>query len=269
MGLMDIETMKQIEKELKKINPNIMLYGEGWNMETEIKEIAANMNNQDKLKSYAHFNDFYRDIMKGDLHGTNKGYIMGNNKNVADVLKVITGSSNLFNNINQSVNYLECHDNLTMYDRMILTSERKRKIKIYQDFANHLLAISRGVTFYHAGQEFYRSKKGDENSYKSSDKINRIKWQTKGVNIRKFKEIIKLRNENIELFNSKEFEITYNGDLIEYTIKKDKDQFNIYIKNDFKKDVIKTKNNLLFHSKKINKTNDEYTLRKPGVYIFS
>ena len=38
-----------------------------------------------------------------------------------------------------------------------------------------------------AGQEFLRSKNGDENSYKSSDAVNSIKWSTKATNLTTYK----------------------------------------------------------------------------------
>ena len=59
MGLLDIDTMLLIEKTLKNNNPYIMLYGEGWNMQTEIaQKKRANTHNQALLKGFAHFNDF-------------------------------------------------------------------------------------------------------------------------------------------------------------------------------------------------------------------
>ncbi|MCF7931976.1 MAG: type I pullulanase [Acholeplasmataceae bacterium] len=195
MGLMDLETMRQIEKTLKAINPNIMLYGEGWNMITEVptKE-QSNMANQARFKGIAHFNDQFRNTMKGALHGPEMGYAMGNKALAVKVPELLLGSPHLFLAPTQSINYVECHDNLTFYDKMLLAyGFEKDDFKHKADVANQLIAISQGIPFYHAGQEFYRSKKGVENSYKSPDEINMIHWRPRLESIRKLKKLLKIR----------------------------------------------------------------------------
>ena len=160
MGLLDVETMLEIDKELKKINPYIMLYGEGWNMPNEVPvKHRSNQNNQALFPNIGHFNDSYRNIMKGELHGPGLGYTMGNNHHEIKAMDAIIGSPQMFISPNQSLNYVECHDNMTYYDKMLLNCGYENpEYKVCQDFANHLIAISNGVPFYHAGQEFYRSR---------------------------------------------------------------------------------------------------------------
>ncbi|PKK92567.1 MAG: type I pullulanase, partial [Tenericutes bacterium HGW-Tenericutes-6] len=78
MGLLDVDTMLAIEKELKKVNPYIMLYGEGWNMPNEVPaKLRSNQNNQALFSNIGHFNDYYRNVMKGELHGPGLGFSMG------------------------------------------------------------------------------------------------------------------------------------------------------------------------------------------------
>ncbi len=198
MGLLDIETMVQIEAELKKRHPSIMLYGEGWNMITEVpNKMRSNMNNQASFPSFSHFNDFYRNVMKGELHGAGMGYTMGNRNLIHKAMDAIIGSPQLFTSPNQSINYVECHDNLTYYDKMLLSCGYEREeFKICQDFANHLIAISQGIPFYHAGQEMYRSKMGVENSYNSPDEINKITWNPKLEAIDKLRQLLKIRKRH-------------------------------------------------------------------------
>ncbi|MBE0700072.1 MAG: hypothetical protein IH571_00130, partial [Acholeplasmataceae bacterium] len=89
MGLLDLETMQQIETALKKIHPSIMLYGEGWNMPSEVPaRLRSNMANQAAFPKISHFNDSFRHVMKGELHGPGLGYAMGNHALVQKAMQV-------------------------------------------------------------------------------------------------------------------------------------------------------------------------------------
>jgi len=265
MGLMDIETMLKIEKELKKINPRIMLYGEGWNMDNALEpSLRSNMNNNKLFKSYAHFNDQYRNIMRGEQYNKNeRGYLSGNNKHIKRVPDLLKGSKNMFKTIKQTINYVECHDNHTLNDQMILAGVDKKDIKIYQDFANHVIAISKGIAFYHAGQELYREKDLINDSYNKPDSINSIKWKIPN-SITKFKEIIKIRKQYLNKDN-KIYNVKIDNNLIIINVD---NKLNIYLKNDFTKNSINEKNELIFNSQAYNKPNGNYELLMPGVYIF-
>lgn len=269
MGLMDIETMKQIQATLKNINPNIMLYGEGWNMETVIKDIAANQTNQSKLPEYAHFNDTYRDILKGELHGKDRGYLMGNNENIEKVMAVISGSDNIFNSAKQSINYIECHDNYTTFDRMKLTGEKDERIRDYIDFGSHLIAISNGIPFYHAGQEFYRTKYGVENSYKSSDYYNMIHWESKGEHIDRFRLVLKHRKENLNHYiNPDSVSFLFKKKTLYYETVSNNEIFIHILKNNYKKEKVKMTGDVLFNSKVYQRNKKNHLIiNKPGIYI--
>ncbi|MDY0277574.1 MAG: alpha-amylase family glycosyl hydrolase [Acholeplasma sp.] len=267
MGLLDLETMKEIEKELKVINPSILLYGEGWNMDNALKSSErSNINNNILFPYYGHFNDYYRNIMKGNLHTDELGYAFGNSDHLSDVKRVILGSKNIFKNPQQSLNYIECHDNLTFYDQMILAGISSENLKDFQDFANHALALSKGMIFYHAGQEFYRTKQLVENSYNSNDEINGIRWDF-GNEVIDLKKIIKIRNRYLNK-KGEALAIEKRDNLLLYTIKNDKNTIICYLKNDYLENVIHENGSLLFKSKDaINQTND-IIVNKPGVYIF-
>ena len=132
LGLMDIDTMLLIEKELKAINPKVMLYGEGWNMDNAVdKENRSHMHNYKKFPNYAHFNDTFRDTFRGTLHGKDFGYALGNQKLVKKALMVVTGSKGLFD---YQVNKLlcGCHDN---YTSRSYGPKYGARYKLLQDFA--------------------------------------------------------------------------------------------------------------------------------------
>lgn len=273
MGLLDIETMLEINYELKLINPNIMLYGEGWNMISEVPaKLRSNMNNQSQFSMIGHFNDFYRNTMKGELHGPGLGYAMGNQHLAQKAMDAIIGSPHMFTSPNQSLNYVECHDNMTYYDKMLLSCGYENpEFKVCQDLANHLIAISQGVPFYHAGQEFYRSKKGIENSYNSPDEINQIHWHTKEDGVKKLKQLLKLRKKH-RLYRqtsyNRQISISKDRHLIVYRLENDKELLVHYIKNTFEIEKLPlNQGKLIFPSQKA-LTNDQYIyVDKPGVYI--
>jgi pullulanase len=275
MGLLDLETMHEIEKSLKKINKNIMLYGEGWNMLTEVPaRQRSNMNNQQQFQTYAHFNDFYRNTMKGELHGPGLGYTMGNKNLTNKAMEAIIGSPHIFTSPNQSINYVECHDNLTYYDKMLLTCGFENpQFKDCQDFANHLIAISQGVPFYHAGQEFYRSKKGVENSYNSLDFINQIEWNVKENSISKLKKLLKIRKK-FKLYRQTSYSnlvsITKENNLIIYRLEDEKNILLHYIKNTIGLEKLDLhQGNLIFPSQDVLRNSKYFVVDKPGIYIIN
>lgn len=268
MGLMDIKTMQVIEKELKAINPHIMLYGEGWNIpNTFAPEERANMANQKKLKTYAQFNDQFRNHLKG----TNKfGYAMGNNDNFDILKESLLGSLNIFDSPNQSINYVECHDNYTFYDEIsIKTKYEEYKKWHYQDLATHLVLISQGIPFIHAGQEFYRTKKQVENSYKSPDEINMITWNHKLGSVDKIRELIKIR-KNHKIYtnsNAKVKTVEQKVGLVVFTLENGRERVIHYIQNDYQVRKIKLEGGqVLFASQDYLLEPSQIKISKPGVY---
>ncbi len=269
MGLMDIETMHQIEQELKLINPNIMLYGEGWNIpNTMPRDTRANINNQKQFKGYSHFNDQFRNHMKG----TNKfGYAMGNNEHFETLKNLLLGSLNIFDHPHQSINYVECHDNYTFYDEIsIKTDYDEYKKWNYQDFATHLVLISQGVPFIHAGQEFYRTKNKVENSYKSPDEINMVVWNHKLNSVEKLRELIQIR-KTYKIYtnsNAKTKEVIQKGGFVVYTLENHRQKITHYLQNDYqtRRITLEEGQEILFASQDFLLDKHHLKVSKPGVY---
>jgi len=273
MGLLDLETMSLIEKKLKEVNSNIMLYGEGWNMETEVSSRQrSNMYNQAKFPYYAHFNDYYRNTMKGDLNTDELGFAMGGNAS-KKAMKSIVGSPHMFTNPNQSINYVECHDNLTFYDRMIKNHGFELPdFKVAQDFVNHMIAISQGIPFYHAGQEFYRSKKGVENSYESSDHINKILWRPYEQSVKQLRKLLKIRKRyklyRLNRYDQNQVKIEKVDKLIIYTLEDKNYKLIHYIKNYFALEKLPlNEGKLIFPSQKAITEKNQLFIDQPGIYI--
>lgn len=177
MGIIDSKTMQEIEAELSSLYPNIYLYGEGWKMGTGLPEQKlAHQYNAYQLPTISFFNDHYRDTFKNIL--LNPYYILEHQQQ-EKVQDLLTGSINgHFIHPTQSLNYLECHDNATMYDYLNLKnpSMSRHDQKRAASFGLQLMLISQGPVFIHSGQEFFRTKDGLENTYNSPDSINQLDW---------------------------------------------------------------------------------------------
>ncbi len=180
MGLMDVETMRTIEKTLRAINPNIYLYGEGWQMPTGIPaQQLMNQQNADQIPSIGFFNDTFRDLVKGSTFNTQElGLASGNTYMLGASYRILTGCiQDTYLLPTQSINYVSCHDDLTLYDRFMKVTQDQDLIRHYQRLALAFVLLSQGIPFLHGGSEFSRTKKGDNNSYNASDEVNRIDWE--------------------------------------------------------------------------------------------
>ncbi len=273
MGLMDIQTMKEIESALRFKNPNIMLYGEGWQMDTAMKHSErANQHNQRKFTTYAHFNDFFRNHVKGEMNNDHLGFAMGNQHESKYMQSCLMGSPHMFSSPNQSINYVECHDNHTYYDAAIQKAFQTFDIKVSADLAMHMIAIAQGIPFYHAGQAFYRTKKGVENSFESPDDINKIIWQPKEANVLKLKKLLKLRKKYAlyrqSTYQQSSITVEKHGKLIVYKLEDDKHVLWHYIKNYFELEPLPLHDGeLIFPSQKALTKDDQLIVDQPGVYI--
>jgi len=205
MGLTDIKTMNTLRQKLDRYKKDIIVYGEGWKMSTPLGEDrTAHMYNKHLLFNIGHFNDKTRETLKGATwHISQKGYALGSMAKLDDVKNIVLGSASnkfLFRYPSQSINYVECHDNNAFYDKAVsaLPEAEVSEIKKRQRLATSMVILSQGVPFIHSGQEFYRSKQGVENSYKSGDKINSINWDLVDENvsdIEYLKELIRIRRK--------------------------------------------------------------------------
>lgn len=221
-GVIDTKTIDDIHNALVSVKKDIMMYGEGWNMgEILPDENRTIIENADKLEYFAFFNGKYRDSFKGNFNEKyTKGYLLGNKELENDIKEGFDGTiSNL--NRNQTINYLECHDNYTFFDKTkFFNFDDKTIVDICKSGLATVL-MSCGIPFIHMGQEFLRSKNGSNNSYNAGDEINKIDWSLISKNIdvvNYFKELINIRRK-INLFRSEcEVTFSYYYDLMIYSI---------------------------------------------------
>lgn len=201
LGLMDRMSMYGIVKELRKVNPNVLIYGEPWvgghsaldHRKRVYKGTQAN-------KHFSLFNDDYRNAIKGDNDGVEGGYVQGELSKLEAVKIGVLGSLKSENTYGftsypyESVNYTCSHDNLILYDKIKKSCDgvsHDDNIKMNK-LAFFLTIMSFGIPFIHEGTEFARTKYMDFNSYRSGDYVNGIDWQLKHDNNELFKYVKKL-----------------------------------------------------------------------------
>lgn len=177
MGILDNQTMQEITTELQELYPNIYLYGEGWKMGTGLPyEELAHQYNAAQLPKISFFNDHYRDTMKKILLEPTHLQECQTHETVQNLL---AGSRHgHFVSPQQSLNYLECHDNATLFDYFHIQQPHwsRHMQKRAASFGLQLQLLSQGLTFIHSGQEFFRTKGELENTYNSPDSINQLDW---------------------------------------------------------------------------------------------
>lgn len=188
MGLMDIETMNELRHRLDELDPSIVMLGEGWIMPTELAPSKrADQGNAHSLPGIGQFNDSLRDALKGSTFAQDAAGFIGGAWGVEDDIRrgiagAIFYSERLWGFARepvQSVAYVEAHDNHTLWDKLVIANPgedegiRRRRHML----ASSIVMTSQGMAFLHAGQEFMRTKQGDENSYQSPDEINRLDWE--------------------------------------------------------------------------------------------
>ena len=187
MGIHDSVTMNAIREALDKIDPSIIIIGEGWEMSTPLPEdLKASQRNAQAMPRIAHFNDSIRIAVKGSDFGDEKdrGFISGKNYLEDLLLRNIKGAMHLSSHSSyvdpeQVIQYVEAHDNLTLYDKLLRSNpDDSEEVRIKRHtLATSIVLLSQGVPFIHGGQEFLRTKAGVANSYQSPDEINQFEWE--------------------------------------------------------------------------------------------
>ncbi|MGG5461254.1 type I pullulanase [Clostridium sp. B9] len=211
MGLHDIETMKTIRSELDKIDPSIIIYGEGWTggdtpLPEEQRALKKNTPQYGEMQIAA-FSDDMRDGVKGHVFDANKpGFVNGYN-GLEELVKFgVVGSVRhdgvkygvspspyegygvepWANEPYQTVNYVSAHDNLTLWDKLQTTNKEasKEELNAINKMASAIVLTSQGIPFFQGGEEMARTKVNPDgsfnhNSYNAPDSVNKVDWTRK------------------------------------------------------------------------------------------
>lgn len=273
MGIHDITTMNKISDAVKKINPDALLYGEGWTAKDSPlpEEKRALKKHMKQLPQIAAFSDDIRDGIKGSVfEDESTGFISGA-KNTEESIKFgVVGAIQHpqldYEKVNysnapwalepwQSINYVSCHDNHTLFDKLKISKPKadSEELIAMDKLANAIVLTSQGTPFLHAGVEMLRTKNGEHNSYNLPDSINQINWNWKTEHKEVFeyyKNLISLRKAHpafymknaADVVNNLNFQTVKDG-IVSYIIK---DNAN----NDDWKNILviyNAKNKTIFH----------------------
>lgn len=216
MGILDLETMKQVREALDKIDPSIFIYGEGWAAKAPVIpfEQCAMKANAYKIPGVAVFSDDLRDGVKGHFsNATGRGFATGADGCEESVKFGIVGAIqhpqinyDLVNyskqpyaqDPTQVINYVSCHDDMCLTDKLraSMPQTNEKMLQRHAKLAQTIVFTSQGVPFIFAGEEIFRDKKGVHNSFMSPDSINAIDWSKKHSNRELFnyyRNLIELR----------------------------------------------------------------------------
>ncbi|MCD8209378.1 MAG: type I pullulanase [Coprobacillus sp.] len=268
MGLIDEKTMNEAYEECAKMKPDIIIYGEGWDMNTECKDQMASMYHASELLHLGFFNDTYRDIVKGPIFDndlTKGGYISGDQSYREGMVYALFGTCILeggekFASSTQSINYIECHDNHTLYDKLSFVNEGEDEDTLLKrvSLGNTIVSLSFGVPFFHMGQEIGLSKHGLGNTY-NTPKINNMNYQVveeRWKMVESFREANLIRRRT-PLYSEKSKEKIRDG--LEY----DLDHYPLVILSTKNKDVLGNNKDAIFV---LNSTNEVQNLDLDDYY---
>ena len=214
VGLIDIDTINEVMAEVHAVNPNIIFYGEGWEMCTWTTKDGYEKRmtiqpNDTKVNTEAGVFAFFNDTIRNVIHGgvfvaTDKGFTSGN---MSGATKMTVSAGYTANSVwgsngssvdtpLQTVNYASCHDNYTLFDNLTIdvmdaagctAAEAAQQAAAMNNLGAAYYITAQGVPFIHAGEEMLRSKPDaqqengfNHNSYSAGDEINSIKWASLG-----------------------------------------------------------------------------------------
>ncbi len=185
-GILDVETVNEIVSRVREIDPSIILYGEGWNMSTISTKPGTKFAIQTsaaQTEGFGYFDDRIRSRIKGNSNDNTAGYITGAD-NAEEIKRSVRAEAGWSNNPQQIINYVSCHDDATLWDKIRTCAAGTHEEQIRQNkLASAIILSSQGVSFLHAGDELLRTKT-DENgktiydSFESPDYVNSIKWNS-------------------------------------------------------------------------------------------
>lgn len=217
--LLDWETIEEIIREARKVNPNVVIVCEPWGGPGGYDPMGFS------LREWGSWNDQIRNGIKGENPVDGQGWIFGKwyGNNDMDRIKsyvngtLITDTFGLYQKPEYSVNYLESHDGYTLGDFIRLGTGYVSKDQVITNVDEHVrltdtqlkmnklgalfLFTSQGITMIHSGQEFARTKvipanidiadshKGmiDHNSYNKDNETNYINYDHADINSELFK----------------------------------------------------------------------------------
>ena len=190
VGLLDAQTIKEVVETVHACCPDVIFYGEGWDMDGTAREpgtAMAKQHNADLTPGFAYFSDSMRNLIAGD-NGNSTGFVSGATGKEYELIDNVLAKASSWGktwttNPQQVVQYVSCHDNYTLMDKLIIStgkSSMDNEVVKMNNLSAAIYMTSQGISFIHAGEELLREKiengVRNHNSYNSSDEVNKIRW---------------------------------------------------------------------------------------------
>ena len=199
MGIHDIATMNEIRQEAQKLDPQVLIYGEGWAAETPqyAADSLAMKANIARMPGIAAFCDEMRDGLRGPWDDDKKGAFLagfpGHEESIKfGIVGAISHPQVKMDEVNysnkawaqepvQMMSYVSCHDDMCLVDRLrtSVTDLKGNDLEKLDMLAQTAVLTSQGIPFIFAGEEVMRDKKFVHNSFQSPDSVNAINWHNK------------------------------------------------------------------------------------------
>jgi len=204
MALLGVETMKKVSEDLHALNPHVLLYGEPWTGGgSALPGGQLATKGQQKGLGFGVFNDDMRNALVGSMFDArNAGFSTGAFNQAGAIRVGVVGSIDTFTAApGETLNYATSHDNYTLWDKIALSNGGDPEYdRILMDqLVQAIVLTSQGVPFIQGGDEFLRTKGGNDNSYNAGDAVNQFEWERKAQYMDVFNYyagLISLRNNH-------------------------------------------------------------------------
>lgn len=191
VGLLDTDTINKLVEKVHAKYPDVIFYGEGWDLPTAVEEghFLAIQKNADKTPDFAYFSDDIRDLLAGK-NGEGPGFVSGQAGCEEELCDCFMARTPWCPKPSQTVNYVSCHDNYTLMDKLRISNPNASMEELIRmnKMAAAVYMMAQGIPFIHAGEEILRIKEEKngkivENSFKSSDYVNKFRWNHLGDSV--------------------------------------------------------------------------------------
>lgn len=184
MALLSVDTMKKVADDLQAIHPGHLIYGEPWaGGGSALSASQLLTKGQQKGTAIGCFNDHLRNAIAGSVfHATTRGFVNGASGLTDAIGRGVMGSIDDFTSApHETINYVASHDNYTLWDKLTASTpaESEADRAMMDILAMAILMTSQGIAFVQGGEEFLRTKSGNENSYNAGDGVNQFYWERK------------------------------------------------------------------------------------------
>lgn len=184
MAPLGVALMSKTAEDLRAINPHVLLYGEPWTGGTSgLRSGQLLVKGRQKGLGIGVFNDDIRNALNGGAFDAHmRGFVTGEPGQVGTIKHAVIGSIDSFTSApGETINYVTSHDNYTLWDKIAVNSSGESeadRIKM-DELAQAIVFTAQGIPFMQGGEEFLRTKGGNENSYNAGDAVNQFDWTRK------------------------------------------------------------------------------------------